>query len=388
MNFQRISALVKKDLKRLVREPSALFMIILFPVMLTLVFGLAFGGIGGNQAAIYQIGLVNNNPSGQNTNWTQHFIGNLTSIEILRIQPYPDNTTAQNDLIQGKISAIIIIPQDFSQSCESFQNAPTDPNLWTNTTIQVYVDAGSMFATQAITPLIQQALAATITSEQTKPTSTSIEISSPSLVQASKTTAFEFMMPGIFAFASIFLTMIVAQSFTLDRDSGLLRRINVTPTTAAEFMSSQAISNMIEALIQAAVVFTMAFAVGYRPKGDISTIAFAFVLVLIFSLCNVGFGLITATLAKSPGAATGIAFLFIMPQMFLGTFVGASLSASAQSVSKFVPSYYVTDALTSLFLRGAPLGSPSVLLDLAVTAACSTAVLMIGVVLFKKYGKA
>ena len=388
MNFQRVSSLVKKDLKRLIREPSALFMIILFPIMLTLVFGLAFGGIGGSQTATYQIGLVNNNPPNQSTNWTQLFIGNLTNIEILKIQPYADNAAAQSDLIQGKISAIIIIPQDFSQSCDSFQSAPTDPNLWTNTTLQIYVDAGSMFATQAITPIIQQALTATITVQQKTSTSTSIQISSPSLVQASKTTAFEFMMPGIFAFASIFLTMIVAQSFTLDRDSGLLRRINITPTTATEFMSSQAISNMIEALIQAAVVFIMAFAVGYRPKGDISTLALAFVLVLVFSLCNVGFGLITATMAKSPGAATGIAFLFIMPQMFLGTFVGASLSASAQSISKFVPSYYVTDALTSLFLRGAPLGSSSVLLDLAVTIACSTAVLMIGVVLFKKYGKA
>jgi ABC-type multidrug transport system permease subunit len=245
-----------------------------------------------------------------------------------------------------------------------------------------------MFATQAITPIIQQALAATITVQQKTSTSTSIQISSPSLVQANKTTAFEFMMPGIFAFASIFLTMIVAQSFTLDRDSGMLRRINVTPTTATEFMSSQAISNMIEALIQAAVVFAMAFAVGYRPKGDISTLAWAFVLVLVFSLCNVGFGLTTATLAKSPGAATGIAFLFIMPQMFLGTFVGTSLSSSAQSISKFIPSYYVTDALTSLFLRGAPMESPSILFDLTVTMACSIAILMIGVVLFKKYGKA
>jgi ABC-2 type transport system permease protein len=388
MNFQRVSALVRKDLKRLIREPSTLFMIILFPIMLTLAFGLAFGGIGGNQTVTYQVGLVNNSPPSQNSNWIQQFIGNLTSVEILKIQTYADNATAQNDLIQGKISAIIIIPQDFSQSCDSFLSAPTNPNLWTNTTLQTYVDSGSMFATQAIAPIIQQVLAATIYRQQTKLTPTPIQISSPSLVQASKTTAFEFMMPGIFAFASIFLTMIVAQSFTLDRDSGLLKRINVTPTTATEFMSSQAISNMISALIQATVVFVMAFAVGYRPKGDTATLALAFVLVLIFSLSNVGFGLITATLAKTPGAATGIAFLFIMPQMFLGTFVGASLSSSAQSISRFVPSYYVTDALTSLFLRGAPLGSSTVLLDLAVTTACSLAALTMGVVLFKKYGKA
>jgi ABC-type transport system involved in cytochrome c biogenesis permease component len=66
MNFQRISALVKKDLKRLIREPAALFMIILFPAMLTLAFGLAFGGIGGNQSATHQIGIVNQVPASQN----------------------------------------------------------------------------------------------------------------------------------------------------------------------------------------------------------------------------------------------------------------------------------------------------------------------------------
>jgi len=388
MKFQRVSALVKKDLKRLVREPSALFMIILFPIMLTLVFGLAFGGIGGNQSATYQIGLVNNSPPNQNPNWTQHFIGNLTNVGILKITSYADNATAQNDLIQGKISAIIIVPEDFAESCNSYWNAPTDPNLWTNTTLHLYLDSGSIFATQAIAPLIQQTLTTTVYGQQAKSAVTPVQISSPSLVQASKTTAFEFMMPGIFAFASIFLTMIVAQSFTLDRDAGLLRRINVTPTTATEFMSSQAISNMIAAMIQAAVIFAMAFAVGYHPKGDISTVAVAFVLVLVFSLCNVGFGLITATLARSPGAATGIAFLFIMPQMFLGTFVGASLSASAQSVSRFVPSYYVTDALTSLFLRGAPSASSTVMLDLAVTVVVSVGALIVGVVLFKKYGRA
>jgi ABC-type multidrug transport system permease subunit len=145
---------------------------------------------------------------------------------------------------------------------------------------------------------------------------------------------------------------------------------------------------MIEALVQCGVVFGMAFAIGYRPRGDICTLALAFALVLVFSLCNVGFGLITATLAKSPGAATGIAFLFIMPQMFLGTFVEASMSSSAQSVGRFVPSYYVTDALTSLFLRGASWGSSTVLLDLAITIGCSIAVLMAGIALFRKYGKA
>lgn len=363
-------------------------MIILFPAMLTLAFGLAFGGIGGNQSATYQIGVVNKASTAQNQSWAQYFLGNLTSVEILRIQPYSDNETAQTDLIQGKISAIIIIPENFPQSADSYWSAPTNPSQWVNTTLQVYLDSGSMFATQAIQPIIQQTLSAAVYGEQTKSFATPIQISSPSLVRASVTTTFEFFAPGLFAFASIFLTMIVAQSFTLDREAGLLRRINVTPTTATEFMSSQVISNMVGASIQAVLVFIMAYTVGYRPKGDVVTLAVAFILVLIFSLCNVGFGLITATLAKSSGAATGIAFIFIMPQMFLGTFVGSALSATAQSVGKFVPSYYVTDALTSLFLRGAPVSSPAILIDLMVVSAISIVALLAGILLFRKYGKA
>jgi len=168
----------------------------------------------------------------------------------------------------------------------------------------------------------------------------------------------------------------------------LLRRIHTTPTKPAEIMLSHTISNMIIALIQAVLVFAMAHLVGYRPTGDASSFAMAFTIVSLFSLCNVGFGLITATIAKSSGAATGLSFVFIMPQMFLGTFVGFALSPTAQLAGRFVPSYYVTDALTSLFLRGAPVLSSTVLLDLAVVSASSIATLLVGIILFGKYGKA
>lgn len=387
MKLQRVLALVKKDLKKMIREPAILFLIILFPVALTLLFGLSFGAIGGSQSATYQIGLINMDSSGSYQPWSQYFIGNLTNTEILKIQSYSDNETAQVDLAQGKIQAIVLIPQNFAESCDSFWNYPTEPSRWVNTTVQVYLDSGSMFATQAIPPIIQQVLAKTVYGKQLTSTTMPIQISNPSLVQASRTTAFDYMAPGLFAYASIFLTMTVAQSFATDRENGLLKRINVTPTTPTEFMSSQAISNMIAALIQAVLVFIMAYLVGYRPSVAISNFAVAFTIVLVFSLCNVGFGLITATVAKSPGAATGIAFIFIMPQMFLGTFVGAALSPTAQSIGRFVPSYYVTDALTSLFLRGAPLSSPAILLDLTVVSVTSVVVLLAGIALFRKYGK-
>jgi ABC-type multidrug transport system permease subunit len=139
------------------------------------------------------------------------------------------------------------------------------------------------------------------------------------------------------------------------------------------------------AIVQATLVFGMTYALGFRPQVGGSSYGFAFVLLIVFSLSNVGFGLITATIAKTASAATGLSFLFVLPQLFLGTFVGASLSSSAEVAGKFVPSYYVTNALTSLFLRGTAVTNPAVLLDLAILCVSCVTILTVGIVLYGKY---
>jgi len=385
MKFRRVSALTKADLKKLKREPAAFFLLLLFPVILTLALGVSFGAIGGGSTT-YQVGVVNQDPLTPPYQFSNYLIGNLTESKIIIVSDYSTDAAAQADLVQGRIQAVMIIPENFSESCVSFIQYPTNSSLWTNTTIQLYVDSGSLFATQAIPPIVQQAIVATVFGSHQTSTSGPIQIGNPSLTQVTKYTGFDFMAPGLFAFAAIFLIMIVAQSFVDERQTGVLRRINITPTTPAEFLGSRAISNMLMAIIQAALVFLTAFLIGFHAKGDIVNIIAAFIVVSIFSLCCIGFGLITAALAKSSGAATGLSFIFILPLMFLGTYVTTGLAA-AQAISQFVPSYYATDALTSLLLRGAPVTSPIILIDMAILSAYSIAVLLIGVLLFRKYGR-
>jgi ABC-2 type transport system permease protein len=384
--------LVKKDLKKLIREPALLFMIVLFPIMLTLAFGTGFGAIGGSGSTTYSIGVVDlesgsGNVSGEDSPWSGYFIQNMTATQILKITQYPSNETAQADLIQGKIQAVVLISADFGQSCQSYRTSPSNPANWINSTVQLFLDSGSMFATQAIPPIVQQVLVSTIIGANPGAAALPVQIGSPSMVSAEKYSMFDFMAPGLFAFAAIFLIMTVSGSFSAEMESGILRRVNTTPTKSSEYMASQIISNMVIAIIQLVAVFGMAYLIGYRPKGDLLSFMMAFGIVAIFSLCSVGFGLITATIAKSSGAATGLAFVFIIPQMFLGTFVGSALSPTAQAAGIIVPSYYVTDALTSLFTRGAPVTSPAVLTDLAVLSAASVAILIIGLQLFKRRAK-
>jgi ABC-2 type transport system permease protein len=384
MKLQRVLALTKKELIKTYRLPAVLFMIFLFPIVFVFAFGAAFGGAGGGQPA-YQVGVVNMD-QGQTPQSSQLFIDTLKSVEILSIQTFVDNQTAQRELSHGRIQAVIVIPATFTQSFQSYQTAPSDPNQWTNASVLLFLDKGSIFATQAIPPMIQQVLTAFMGQTQ-QAISSPVTLETFSLVDVKQISTFDFWAPGMFTFASIFLIMMVAGSFTEDRENGMMKRIRITPTTPAEFMISQVLSYMVIALIQAILVFVMAYIMGFRPSVGAPVYAFTFILVLLFSLSNIGFGLITATISKSSGAATGLAFIFVLPQLFLGTFVGASLSSAAQIAGKFVPSYYVTDALTSLFLRGAILTSPVILLDLAAVSISCAAILALGIFLYGKYYK-
>jgi len=385
MNIQRVLALAKKELKKTIREPAVLFMIFLFPIVFVFAFGASFGGFGSGGSATYQVGVVNLESSG-NQHWSLAFTDTLSNLTMFNVNVYSDNQTAQSDLSQGKIQAVIIIPASFSDSVTSYSNAPNNANQWVNTTIPLYLDKGSLVATQAIPPIMQQVLSSMLNQNQPALQSP-IQLQTASLVEVKQSSAFDFMAPGMFTFASIFLIMMVAQSFTQDRENGMMKRIRISPTTPTEFMTSQVLSYIVIALIQAVLVFAMVYAMGFRPDVGILSYMFAFILVLVFSVSNVGFGLITATIAKSSSAATGLSFLFVLPQLFLGTFVGASLSGAAQIAGKFVPSYYVTDALTSLFLRGAPIASATILLDLATISVSCVAILAVGIVLYGKYYK-
>ncbi len=386
MKLQRIIALTKKELKKTVCEPAVLFMIFLFPIVFVFAFGASFGGAGSNQTAVYNVGVVNLDGQGTAINASQTFLATLTETKIINIHLYSDDQTAQNDFEQGSVQALMIIPADFSRSLSSYQAAPDDSSKWTNVTIELYLDQGSLIATQAVPPIVEQALETTA-GQNKQAVQMPFQVETASLIQVKTPSALNFIAPGMFTFASIFLIMMVAQSFTQDRENGMMKRIRISPITATEFMTSQIISYMGIALIQAVLVFVMTYVLGFRPEVGIPAYVFAFLLVLIFSVSNVGFGLITATIAKTANAATGFSFLFVLPQLFLGTFVGASLSSGAQIAGKFVPSYYVTNALTSIFLRGAAVSSITILLDLAIVSLSCVGILAVGIALYAKYYK-
>jgi len=188
------------------------------------------------------------------------------------------------------------------------------------------------------------------------------------------------VVPGLIVYAVIFLIMTVAQSFSSERR--LLRRFKTTPMTSTEFIGSQIISNMSIAMIQVVVVIILAYLLGFRPESGLGGILLALPLTAIFALSSVGLGLIAATLSKRPETGTGLSFLFILPQMFFGTFM--PVSSSTQIFAKLVPSHYLFDGLTLIF-KGNWLSS-EFFFNLAIISIVSFIIVSIGIILFEKYG--
>jgi ABC-type Na+ efflux pump permease subunit len=383
MKIGRALALARKDWKRILRDPAFLFMIILFPVMLTLAFGVSFGAVGGSQTASFNVAVV---PLGGNSTSSTAFVQDLRATGVVKVSWYAENETAQSKLSQGLVQGVVLLPSGFDNSVQSFRAYQGEPELWTNSTLGLYLDKGSLIAAQVIPGIVQQVLQQGVLGIKSTAQASPFTLSTPSEVEVQGTTVFQTFAPGLFAFASIYMIMMVAQSYTAERESGLLGRVLVTPATSADILAGSVVSYLVIGLVQALLVFACVYALGYHPATDMAGLLVGFFVITVFALCNIGFGLITAAIAKSAGAATGISFIFLMPQLFLGTFVGSALSSTASAAGRFAPAYYVTDALTSLWTRGASAFSQTVLTDVASVSVSSVVILIVGIQVFKRFG--
>jgi len=190
------------------------------------------------------------------------------------------------------------------------------------------------------------------------------------------------LVPGLIVYAVIFLIMTIAQSFSSERQQGLLKRLNTTPMTSAEFMGSQIITHMLISIVQVVVVITLAYLLGFKPNSGIEGILLALPVVAIFALSSVGLGLITATVSKTPEVATGLSFIFILPMMFFGTFI--PITSTTRQIANFIPSHYLVNALKMIF-EGNWMNT-NIILDLIVISTVSILVVVVGIMLFEKYG--
>jgi ABC-2 type transport system permease protein len=193
---------------------------------------------------------------------------------------------------------------------------------------------------------------------------------------------FEYLLPGTMGYAVIYMGMMVALALSEYREAGLLKRLESTPTSPYEYLGSLIIAYVIIAVLQALIVLLVARVLGYEPLGGLVGLLLACVFLALLGVTAVGLGLLTATVAKSSGAASGLAVIFIVPMMMFGAFL-AVFNDTTRTIARFTPNYYVTDSVSVIFQTGSV--SDSVIWqNLLILAIISLVIVVAGIQLFKK----
>lgn len=193
---------------------------------------------------------------------------------------------------------------------------------------------------------------------------------------------FQYLLPGTMGYSIIYMGMLVALALSEYREAGVLKRLQTTPTSAYEYLGSLILAYMVIAVFQALIVLLVARLTGYQPLGGLVGLVLASVFLALMGITAVGLGLLTASVAKSSGAASGLAVIYIVPMMMFGALL-AVFNDTTRLIAKFTPNYYVSDSLSIIFQQGI-VSSQAIWQNLMILAAISLVVVVAGVQIFKR----
>jgi len=193
---------------------------------------------------------------------------------------------------------------------------------------------------------------------------------------------FEYLVPGTMGYAVIYMGMMVALALCEYREAGLLKRVGTTPTSPNVYLGSLLIANVIIAVFQALIVLLLSVLLGYQIQAGLLGLVLVVIFMGMLAITAVGLGLITATIAKSTGAASGLSMIFLVPMMIFGTFL-AVFDETTRAIAHFTPNYYATDSVF-LILNGSSLSNGAIWQNLLILTAISLVVVVAGVQLFKR----
>jgi ABC-2 type transport system permease protein len=149
---------------------------------------------------------------------------------------------------------------------------------------------------------------------------------------------------GIFPLTSMFL--VTSISMLRERTSGTLERLLTTPLAKLDLLLGYALAFGAVAVVQAALVSTVAFGfLGLDVQGPILAI---FALAFVNALLGTSMGLLVSAFANSEFQAVQFMPAFLLPQLLLCGLVAprAAMARGLEVLSDILPMTYAYDALS------------------------------------------
>jgi ABC-2 type transport system permease protein len=183
-------------------------------------------------------------------------------------------------------------------------------------------------------------------------------------------TYLQFITPGILTQSVTFVAIFFGLYVIMDRDTGILQKLLVTPTPRLALIWGKMISAGIRGLTQAFVVIIFALILGVKLHISILSILGIILIVMLGAAAFTGLSMIIAAIVKTRERFMGIGQLVTLPLFFASNAIYpvSIMPTWLRIVANINPLSYMVDGLRALMLTGTAAGVGFDIGILAITA--------------------
>jgi ABC-2 type transport system permease protein len=335
-SFRRTMAIASRTMNQFRRDRRTLGLLIVVPIAIMLIFGLAFSGEVNNVPII----LDNQDVEYMSINFGLNFSEALQADNSVDITD--GDYTEGIDLVErGRFYATVLIPENFSENIvRMFMGDDVSGDLF------IYIDATKPQVRASILGAIHDALDEAMGE-------TGINVVQILAHEGAEFTGIDVGIPSVIAFVLIFLLVIVGViTVTREKIQGTEDRLFATPLRSSERLLGYVIGLLLIALIMITLVLVFGvFIFGARVQGNVFLLIFA---ATLFGIAHVFMAVFLANFAQNELQAIQFAPLTAIPSMALGGMLVpiVSLPVWLQPVSYVVPLTYGINLFEGIMLKG------------------------------------
>jgi ABC-2 type transport system permease protein len=348
----------KRNLKEIYRNPVLLGFLLGMPVAFMLVFCAA---AGGGEASPIAMSIVDQDRSQSSSAFIQ-YLGSVDAIK-LNAPIYADESQAQQDLENGKISFYLLIPSGFQAAQQSQQTINLE---------LVYKAADPMTGLQ-LKPVIEAV------GSQFLGVAPPLNVELKGTASKIKNPAVNFYFPGIAVYGLMILIATAAEIIAADREKGFLSRMFTTPAKPWDFVLGYSLPFIPVLIVSTLIYLGVGMGLGLTIVGNLG---YAFLIFFLIGLCAIGIGMIVGSLIKSESQA-GISWLFIVPMAMISGawFTVDRMPSVLRSIAGVLPFVHAIDASRAV-VNGSSFSA--IVLDLYWLIGWAVVLFATGIALFRR----
>ena len=162
----------------------------------------------------------------------------------------------------------------------------------------------------------------------------------------------DYLSPGILAQSALFVSIFYGIAIIWDRDLGVLHKFLVSPSSRVAQVSGKATAAGVRSLVQGAIVYLVAAALGVNLRLTVPAIAGVILMLLLGAALFATFSLIIACVVKTRERFMGMGQVLTMPLFFASSAIYpiALMPGWLQAFAHFNPLTYQVDALRTMML--------------------------------------